>query len=429
MERPRAAGNRGGPRAGVVLALFASLLLSGLVSLPRPAAAYVLVTLVSPAGGETWSGGLPHDIVWDLDADTNIDVTVVYDDGTGPAVIDSRMYALPGRYATPWAVPAQDLANVTVEECGFDGVTTNCDTSPPFDVDGTPPTLGPRSPEGPNTAPSAPVDMDFSEPMNLTSFPAAFSLAPNPGNLTFAKIAGNGIRVGHADLVPGALYTATVGCGATDASDPGVPVVGCPIAWTFRAATRPSISLTAPRGGERWTGGSPHGIAWTASDLEDPVPSLAVFLEYAPDGTTWGPIAGPLPGDASYAWSVPASDAPAARVRARVVDTRGLNATATSPPFAVDATPPAVASVVPADGASGVAWDASIVVVFTETILGPLDAATFGVREEASGAWLPGALQWTGPDRFHFLPLAPYRENATYLARVNATLRDASDPG
>jgi len=414
-------------RGAASLALVSLALVSFLGALPL-AAAVTTVTVLQPSGGEVWSGGTAHDLVWDLTTDTNNDVDVEYVINGTPTLIEQRLFLLPGRYTTAWTVPDRDLANMTIRVCATDAVPVECDASPPFSVDGADPSLTSRSPEGGNVGPAEPIDLHFSETMNLTTVAAAFGIAPSVANLSFGKLAGSGVRVTHAPFLPGLTYDVTLSCAAVDLSEPGNAVPDCPMTWTFRTATPPVVSLLSPGAGERWTGGTAHDVRWTASDAEDPIASVQIFVESSFDGGPWTPVAGPLAGNASYPWTVPTVDVTQAAVLVRAVDTRGLEAAAASPLFAIDATPPRVAAVTPPPNSVGASWSDPLVVRFSEPVVGPLDPATFGLRDGA-GRWIPGSLVWDSPSRFRFAPATPFRAFTRYDAQVNGTLRDASSPG
>ncbi|HEV8594257.1 MAG TPA: Ig-like domain-containing protein, partial [Thermoplasmata archaeon] len=418
---------RGVPGSRISAALFLLFFLGMLPLLSTPAAAVTSVAIVSPVGGELWSGGSARTIVWDLATDSNNDIDVEYLVNGTPTLIERRLFVLPGQYTTSWATPGQDLANVTVRVCATDAVPVECASSPPFAIDSTVPLLVGPSPMGNNVGLEEPVDFHFSEEMNRTRVEAAITVSPNPGNFSFAKIAGNGTRVNHPPFLPGRVYDVTLSCAATDLSDPGNGVSGCPVSWSFRTATPPSISVTSPVAGDVWSGGASHVVRWTVADAEDPASLLNVSLERSSDGTTWSPVAALVPGDASYPWVTPLEDG-TFRLRALVVDTRGLNATAVSSPFAIDSTPPSVGSTSPPAGTVGASWTDPIRVRFSEDVAGPLTAATFGLRD-AADRWVAGALAWVSSTEFEFVPATHLRAFTMYTGRVNGTIRDASDPG
>jgi endonuclease/exonuclease/phosphatase family metal-dependent hydrolase len=71
-----------------------------------------------------------------------------------------------------------------------------------------------------------------------------------------------------------------------------------------------SVTVTAPNGGESWTGGSARTITWTASGV------TSVKVEYSLDGGTWSTISASTAASAgSLAWTVPSSASASARVR------------------------------------------------------------------------------------------------------------------
>ena len=84
-------------RGAASLALVSLALVSFLGALPL-AAAVTTVTVLQPSGGEVWSGGTAHDLVWDLTTDTNNDVDVEYVINGTPTLIEQRLFLLPGRY-------------------------------------------------------------------------------------------------------------------------------------------------------------------------------------------------------------------------------------------------------------------------------------------------------------------------------------------
>ena len=107
----------------------------------------------------------------------------------------------------------------------------------------------------------------------------------------------------------------------------------------------PSVSITSPNGGERFTVGNTIRIQWGASDDKG---LTSQKVEFSPDGTSFSPIA-TLDGNArSFDWKIPGWPTTAARIRITVLD--GVNLPVSSvgasafeivngPP---DTTPPAV---------------------------------------------------------------------------------------
>lgn len=80
--------------------------------------------------------------------------------------------------------------------------------------------------------------------------------------------------------------------------------------YTFGGGATPAVRVTAPNGGESWTGGSSRTITWSSTGVTN------VRLEYTLDGSTWSVIAASTAASAgSYGWTVPNTASTAARVR------------------------------------------------------------------------------------------------------------------
>jgi endonuclease/exonuclease/phosphatase family metal-dependent hydrolase len=74
--------------------------------------------------------------------------------------------------------------------------------------------------------------------------------------------------------------------------------------------TTPRVTVVAPNGGESLVGGSVQNITWTSTNVAN------VRIEYTLDGgANWAVIVSDLVNTGSYAWTLPATSASAARVR------------------------------------------------------------------------------------------------------------------
>jgi hypothetical protein len=194
--------------------VLAGFLLMTLAALPTPAqAAVVTVSASAPAGNETFSGGSPHDIVWFMDTDSgNPSLSVDFEyllDGVPTTIVTGSAYPAGTPSAHSWDVPAIDHANVTVRVCASDlAGGSACDTTPAFRIDSTRPDVLSNSPAGTNVGPFEEIVVDFSELMNDTSLPPAFSIAPSVSgiNITTYKSTSTttAMRVNHSDFVFGA---------------------------------------------------------------------------------------------------------------------------------------------------------------------------------------------------------------------------------
>ncbi len=86
-------------------------------------------------------------------------------------------------------------------------------------------------------------------------------------------------------------------------------------------AAPPTVALLAPNGGEIWPVGSSQTISWTATDI---IGVTAIDIEYSTDsGASWDVVATGLANSGTFAWTVPTTPTPAARVRVAAYDAAG----------------------------------------------------------------------------------------------------------
>ncbi len=83
------------------------------------------------------------------------------------------------------------------------------------------------------------------------------------------------------------------------------------VRFEFSPGGAPALTLIAPNGGETWTIGTVHSIAWTSSDV------TAIDIDYSVDGgANWLPVAaGVDAASGAYAWTIPAGATTDALVR------------------------------------------------------------------------------------------------------------------
>ena len=194
--------------------------------------------------------------------------------------------------------------------------------------------------------------------------------------------------------------------------------------WTAGA---PAVSFTAPAGGEVWTAASTHAIEFQVLD-EDA--SLTVWINLSLDaGLTWSPLSpGTLRPSGTNFVPVPlpvitTDETGVVRVTAR--DAEGLVGSATSAPFTVDGTAPAVTGSVPALGETGVSPTAPFAIAFSER-MEPI--STEAATSLSPGTW-PLAFAWSGDGRSVTIDHGVLQAGTPYTLRVDLPARDTSDPG
>jgi len=104
----------------------------------------------------------------------------------------------------------------------------------------------------------------------------------------------------------------------------------------------PTVTVTAPNGGENWTANTSHNITWTSTGT-----IANVKIEYTTDGTNYSSIIASTPNNGTYSWTVPNTPSTTAKVRvsdasvSATNDVSNANFTISAP----DITPPVISNV------------------------------------------------------------------------------------
>ena len=391
------------------------------------------VALVSPIGGEVYSGGAVHTITWtmsDEQASPLLTTWVNLSTNSGltyPISIDGPSLRSEGTVGLAWTVNSVNTIHARIQVCvGDETRLVTCTTSPTdFTIDSTPPTVVSTSPANSanDVLPADPVVITFSERMNATSVTVTF--APNPGGILPSwDPTGTILTLGHNPF-SSASTTVTVQGTSKDASDPGNPL-GSNYVFTFGLDTAPTLSITAPVAGDCWCGGTTHTIAWTMDDAESGPGSLVVYINVSTSGglfvitpTGLGPG---LSGSPSYPWSLPAISELSAHIEITAIDPRGLSITRSSGTFRIDSAAPTLNSQpvnnqqnVPTNQVITLAWSEAMDPVATQGAItvSPLPAGmTF--------LWAGNTLE------IHHSGLAP---GVTYTVTITTAAHDNCTPG
>lgn len=405
------------------------------------------IALTNPDGIATnrWTGGSLHRLTWNandpdgLPSQLSIYLNYSYNGGANTGVIAGPLLGVP---SFDWTVPPINANDVHVLAEAVDplGAKGSDDNTIPV-IDSTPPAVTATVPANGavGVSTTTPLDITFSEAMNQASAQGATSLCRMPGCVAvpigFVSWTANTLRMQPSStLAADTVYQGTVSTAARDDSNPGNGMTA-PSVWSFRTAnTPPGITVSSPTSTSRWTGGSTHTLAWTATDAEDPPGSLTVWLNYSATGSApWTAIAGPIAGTTtSMPWAVPGDDTGVARIEVTAIDTGGAKTVVQSPAFSVDSTAPTVQSTNPSTGATGVPPTANMVITFSEPMNTGATAspAVVALQDVGTSAWLPLSFSWDGPAMtLTANPLSVLVPLTAYRLYVNASARDGADPG
>ncbi|MFQ6128361.1 MAG: Ig-like domain-containing protein [Thermoplasmata archaeon] len=405
------------------------------------------ITIVSPSGTSDWTGGTVHDIVFTAsdneDPSANLLVWLNYSLTGGPPWTPiAAAQAIPGDSSPfSWTLPIVDSTNVVINATVVDtGGLSSWTMSAAFEIDSTPPFVSSTDPTNleSNVLVTTNINATFGEAMNTTSVESAFELRDTSTWTlvlgSFSWLADMVIFDPTTDLNPGTTYQTNISTLAKDDSDPG-NALASQFEWTFTTETLntpPSIVISAPTGGESWSGNSAHDITFIPSDNEDLQADLLVWLNYSTTGTApWTPIAGAqaIAGDSSpFSWTLPIVDSTNVVINATVVDTGGLSSWTTSAAFEIDSTPPFVVDTSPLDGATGVPLGANTMATWSEPMNQGQTSSSFTLVDNLTWNPILGSISWTGTV-FTFDPDILLNPNEWYTANFTTLAMDDSDPG
>ncbi len=389
------------------------------------------VDLLSPRGGEDWTGGsvhqVPYTIADTLDTSLLVRVELSTDSGlTYPTIIDGPTSRQVGSQSFPWTVSVIDTSTARIRVCATNTQPlTNCSASRvDFAIDSTAPRiLALRPPSGATDVRlNEPVRVIFSEAMARSSAEAAVTVTPSPGPPTFSWSPRNDtLTVDHPDFPTVQSVLVSVATTARDASDPG-NALAAPASSSFITSDNapPQATVTGPAG--CLSGGFPSLVTWAMSDPETPAGQLVVYANYT-SSMGGGPIVGPVTGAVSATWQPPTSlTAADVRIGVQVFDPRGANRTAVGAPFEVDSTPPVVVSTVPVTGTAGLSRSQPISVLFSEAMNRSATEAAVQITPA-----IPIGFAWSNATLI--VQHVPLVYNTTYTLTIGATARDDCSPG
>jgi len=403
------------------------------------------VSLTTPDGGQDWTGGTSHNIVWDMSDAEDASLTYVIGlsldgglDGYANLVTGPTSLATGTNRIYSWTVNLVDTVQARIRVCVIDsGGLSACDSSTSnFIIDSTRPVLLTTIPA--NGAPLIDVNTDvvltFDEAMSRPETEAAVTFAPPIAGATYSWNPASTVLTVNPNnpLVGSTLYTVTVACTAQDDSDTGNNLAACPRTFTFTTTTgavAPTVDLTAPDGGQLWSGNTVHAIDWTMTDSDSPG-NLNVDLHYSTDGggSYLNAIATALSlaqGANTYAWTTPCIDSTTVRVRVTASDGALSSQDASAANFAIDCGRPTVTNTVPANGATEVAIATNVVITFSE----PMEqVATQGAVTIAPG--VSGIVYtWSAGDTVLTVSHNVFTTCTLYTVTVSTAAEDISLPG
>ncbi|MGE5340786.1 MAG: Ig-like domain-containing protein [Candidatus Omnitrophota bacterium] len=159
----------------------------------------------------------------------------------------------------------------------------------------------------------------------------------------------------------------------------------------------PSITLTAPTGGETWVIGSSHSITWTSIHLTGNI-KIELSID---NGSSWTTLTASTANTGSYAWTVP--DTPSSQCKVRISDAETGSPSDISDVFAIIAASTPSVTVISPNG--GETWTVGSSHTITWSSTGSIDNVKIELTTDNGSSWTPitsstpnnGAYNWTVP--------------------------------
>ncbi|HOY67939.1 MAG TPA: Ig-like domain-containing protein [Candidatus Ozemobacteraceae bacterium] len=273
---------------------------------------------------------------------------------------------------------------------------------------------------------NAPVELEFSEPMNPTSVANALLVTPSGDGIRLTwDPTGTRLTVAPAALWPGDTpLTITFGTGASDKS--GNPLSSAfSLAFRTSAVEAPVLSGSTPRSGAsgilpgaslQLTFSRPMETTSLAGALMiDPAPTGGVSTAWSGDGSI--ATLTPLP-----AWANGATITIRLTPALRSAEGTGLAATTTITFTTADTEPPAIVSLLPATGTERVSTTASVTVVFSEPMLESSVQAAVSMIPAPGGSLRMRSLD--AGRRFEFSWASPLTDLTAWKFTIGTGARD-----
>jgi parallel beta-helix repeat protein len=391
------------------------------------------VTVTSPNGGETWTGGSVYNITWSMydDFDSDLSVWIQYSIDAGSSWEDipgAQNISLPvGNQTFPWTVPYvnTDYAQVKVEVMDSSGATATDYSDDFFTIFTDAPFIVATNPtDGEIDVPvTAPIVITFSESMNTSS--VTVSVVPTHP-FTHNWSAGDTVlTLNHATpFMDCTMYTVFV-YGQDWNGDNLVPgPVPNPFSFAVGCGAQFTVTLLNPVGGEDWTGGHFKTLAWNVTDQGGPIFNVTIDLYYSVNGgSSWTDIALNISGsNVTYPWLVPILDSSSAKVRACATKPNNNTVCGSSGLLTIDSTSPQILQTSPANGEIDVPVDTFIRFYWSEVMNVAYGYISMTPTIAGNASWnMSGTM-------FQFAPISLLQQCTQYWFTL-IDFRDDSDPG
>lgn len=261
------------------------------------------ITVMSPNGGESWLAGSASTIQWVQSGVTNVAIDYSTNSGSSWTSVVASTPAAAGSYS--WTVPNTPTTTALLRITDASNAAIRDTSNAVFTI------LAPASitVTAPNGGESWNVYSNHSITWTSTSVAnAKIDYSTNGGSTWSAVVASTPAAGGTYSWSVPNTPTAQTLVRISDVSNAGVSDVSNAV---FSIVAVPSVTVTAPNGGETWIAGTTQNITWTSSLISN------VAIEYsANNGSTWTTVtASTAASGGVFSWPVPNTPTSQALVR------------------------------------------------------------------------------------------------------------------
>jgi hypothetical protein len=340
---------------------------------PAPPAAIMVIV---PNGGETWNVGAAKTITWtsvSLTAASTVKIEVSRDSGGTWATV---LASTPNDGTQTWVVtgPATVNAQIRITSVSTPAVTDVSDAD--FIIAQSITVTAPNGGEswavgGTQNITWTPVGLAATSTVKIevsrdsgATWTTVIASTPNDGTHPWTL-------TGYASTTAQIKITSVSVPAVSDTSDADFTITG---------TAAPTITVTAPNGGENWNVGSAQTITWTSVTL---TAANTVKIEVSRDsGATWTTVIASTPNDGTYSWKVTGPGATTAQIRITGATTATSMATDTSD---ADFTIVQTITVTAPNGAES--WTAGTTQTITWTSVGVTGNVKIEVSRDSGATW------------------------------------------
>ena len=246
----------------------------------------------------------------------------------------------------------------------------------------------------------------FSKPMDKPATQAAFSLKRTSNGVAVCTMVWFGDALAFKSTSPLAdlaQYTATISTAAKDSSGNNLAAAKV---WKFTTASRPTVTVVVPSDGRTGVVATTQVLANFSKPMDKPATQAAFSLKRTSNGVA---VSGTMDwaGDALvFEPASPFADLTqyTATISTAAKDSSGNNLAAAKIWKFTTASRPTVTSVLPLDGATGVAATTQVLANFSKPMYKPATENAFSLKRTSNGAPVAGSFSRGMATRWSSLP-------------------------